>query len=410
MTGCFKTRILRALDGLSNGSLTIVDGPRSWTFGDRTSGPQAAIAVTSPLLYRRIATHGALGAAESYLRGEWIADDLVSVLRIFARNLGTAEAIDSWPAIAGRLAARARHTFRRTTRAGSRRNIHRHYDLGNDFFALFLDDTLSYSCAFFDRPECSLEEASIAKIDRACRKLDLRPGDTLLEIGTGWGALAIHAARRYGCHVTTTTISRAQHALAAQRIAASGVAHRITLLGDDYRDLKGTFDKLVSIEMIEAVGLDRLDEYFEACSARLAADGVMLLQGIIMPEHRFDAYRRSVDFIQAYVFPGNALVSIGAMAQAVGRATDFRITHVEDFSPHYAATLRLWRQRFMARLADVARLGYDGRFIRLWEYYLAYCEAAFAERCTGVVQMLLAKPAYCAGATALEGTREATIA
>ena len=349
--------------------------------------------MTSPALYRRVATGGALGAAEAYLRGDWIADDLVAALRVFAANLDAADALDGWPAMLGRWRARIAHALRVNTRAGSRRNIRAHYDIGNDLFALFLDDTMTYSCGIFERPDSTLEDASIAKIDRACRKLDLRSDDRLLEIGTGWGALAIHAARHYGCHVTTTTISQAQHDVAARRIAESGVAHRITLLQQDYRDLTGSFDKLVSIEMIEAVGFGHLDRFFEACAARLAPHGQMLLQGIVMPEHRYASYRRSPDFIQRYVFPGNALPSVGAMTGAIGRATDFRVAHLEDLSPHYAMTLQRWRERFMARLADVRRLGYDDRFIRLWEYYLAYCEAAFAERCTGVVQLLLTKPA-----------------
>jgi cyclopropane-fatty-acyl-phospholipid synthase len=386
-----RSRALQALNGLSTGSLTLVDGDQSWRFGDPASRPQATIAVTSPALYRRLATGGALGAAESYLRGEWIADDLVSALRVFAANLDAADGLEGWPALAGRWRARIAHAIRLNTRAGSRRNIREHYDLGNDLFSLFLDDTMSYSCALFERSDSTLEDASRAKIDRACRKLDLRPGDRLLEIGTGWGALAIHAAQHYGCHVTTTTISPAQHEVAAQRIAASGLAHRITLLQQDYRDLQGTFDKLVSIEMIEAVGFGHLDRFFDTCCRRLAPDGQMLLQAIVMPEHRYAAYRRSPDFIQRYVFPGNALPSVGAIARAAGNVTDFRIAHLEDLSPHYALTLRRWRERFMARLVEVRQLGYDDRFIRLWEYYLAYCEAAFTERCTGAVQMLLAR-------------------
>lgn len=388
-----RDRLLHAVGALPTGSLTIVDGGQSWTFGPPAASPRATIAVTSPALYRRVATGGALGAAESYLRGEWMADDLVSALRVFAANLDTADAIEGWTAKLGRWRARLAHVLRVNTRAGSRRNIRQHYDLGNELFALFLDDTLTYSCGIFTRPESTLEEASVEKIDRACRKLDLRPGDRLLEIGTGWGALALHAARHYGCHVTTTTISQAQHDVAARRIAASGLAHRITLLQQDYRDLTGTYDKLVSIEMIEAVGVGHLDRFFQVCGERLAPHGQMLIQAIVMPEHRFAAYQRSADFIQTYVFPGNALTSVGAMAGAIGRGTDFRIAHLEDLSPHYARTLRAWRERFMARTAEVRRLGYDDRFIRLWEYYLAYCEAAFLERCTGVVQMLATRPA-----------------
>jgi cyclopropane-fatty-acyl-phospholipid synthase len=389
-----RDRITERLSALRAGTLTVREGEHTTRFGGSARQDLAAeIHVHSPRLYRRLATGGALGAAESYLQGEWTADDLTTVLQIFAANLQAADGLESRLARALNLPAVLTHRLRRNTRGGSRRNIHAHYDLGNDFFALFLDESLTYSCGIFPRRDATLREASEAKLDTVCRKLGLTPRDHVLEIGTGWGSFAIHAARHYGCRVTTTTISDAQYEVARQRVAASGLGDRITLLKRDYRELHGSFSSVVSIEMIEAVGPQYLDAYFQVCSRVLHPDGQMLLQGIVMPEHRYGAYLGSTDFIQRYVFPGSALVSIGAISGALGRATDLSITHVEDLSPHYAATLRAWRTRFMARLDEVRALGYDDRFIRLWEYYLAYCEAGFAERCTGVVQMLLTKPA-----------------
>ncbi len=401
-----RAQVLRGLEALRAGTLMVRESGGTSSFGGESRRDlKAEIEVRSPRLYRCLAMGGALGAAESYLRGEWTADDLTTTLRIFAANLDAADGLDSGAARAMNLASVLAHRLRRNTRAGSRRNIREHYDLGNDLFALFLDESMTYSCGVFEHPEAAMLEASVAKLDLVCRKLELSPRDHVLEIGAGWGSFAIHAASRYGCRVTTTTISEAQHDVAASRIAAAGLSDRVTLLKQDYRELRGTYGKLVSIEMIEAVGPQFLDAYFHACSRLLRPDGQMLLQGIIMPEHRYGSYLRSADFIQRYVFPGSALVSIGAISGALGRATDLSVNHVEDFAAHYAATLRWWRTRFMSRLGDVRALGgYDDRFVRLWEYYLAYCEAGFAERCTGVVQMLLTKPASRRGEVSRDDT------
>jgi cyclopropane-fatty-acyl-phospholipid synthase len=389
-----RAQVLKRLGAIRAGRLRVTEGRDVWTFGGESRRDlEAVVRVRSPRLYRRLASGGALGAAESYLLREWDADDLVAALRIFAANLDAADGLESARTRLLTLPSVIGHRLRRNSRRGSRRNIRDHYDLGNDLFALFLDDTMTYSCGVFERPDAAMRDASQAKLDLVCRKLELSPADHVIEIGTGWGSFALHAARHYGCRVTTTTISHAQHTVAAERIAAAGLADRVTLLERDYRDLDGSYSKLVSIEMIEAVGPQYLDDYFRACSRLLRPDGQMLLQGIVMPEHRYGPYLKSADFIQQYVFPGSALVSIGAMAGALGRTTDFSIAHVEDLAPHYAATLRAWRTRFMGRLPEVRALGYDDRFVRLWEYYLAYCEAGFAERCTGVVQMLLTKPA-----------------
>jgi cyclopropane-fatty-acyl-phospholipid synthase len=391
----FRAPVLRGLASLRDGRLTFRDGRHVSTHGGvRRTDLHAVVTIHAPHAYRRIAFGGALGAAESYLRGEWTADDLTTALRIFAANLSVVDGLESTLTQMLNLPAAIVHRVRRNSRRGSRRNIKDHYDLGNDLFALFLDDTMTYSCAVWESATATLEDASVAKLDAVCRKLQLSPTDRVVEIGSGWGSFALHAAHRYGCRVTATTISDAQYEVAAQRIARAGLSDRVTLLRQDYRTLTGTFDKLVSIEMIEAVGAEYLDDFFGVCSRLLAPHGQMLLQGIIMPEHRYTPYLRSVDFIQRYVFPGSALTSVGAMARSIGKVTDFSINHVEDLSPHYARTLRAWRERFLSRIDEVRALGgYDDRFIRLWEYYLAYCEAGFSERCTGVVQVLLTKPA-----------------
>jgi len=383
----------RGLAALRHGRLTLVDGSRRQTFGGHGRSDLAAtITITAPAAYRRLVLGGSLGGAEAYLRGEWTADDLPAVLRILAANLDAADGLESIVARAVNLPSTLAHRWRRNTPNGSRRNIRDHYDLGNDLFALFLDDTMTYSCGVFEREDASLREASVAKLDLVCRKLALDPNHRVLEIGGGWGSFALHAAREYGCHVTTTTVSRAQFDAATARVAAAGLGGRITVLLDDYRDLRGTFDRLVSIEMIEAVGARYLPRYFAACAARLAPGGQMLLQGIVLPEYRYRSYLRSADFVQRYVFPGGALTSLGAIAQAIGAGTDLSVLHVEDLSPHYARTLKRWRETFLEKSDEARRLGYDDRFIRLWEFYLAYCEAGFAEHCTSVVQMLLTRP------------------
>jgi cyclopropane-fatty-acyl-phospholipid synthase len=280
----------------------------------------------------------------------------------------------------------------RNSRDGSRRNIAAHYDLGNALFELFLDPTMAYSCALFESADATLEQASIAKFDAVCRKLDLRPTDHLLEIGTGWGGLAIHAARHYGCKVTTTTISRQQHAMAAERIAAAGLSDRIELRLDDYRDLQGQYDKLVSIEMIEAVGHQYLASYLAKCASLLKPDGAFLLQAITLQDQIYEDALERVDFIQRYVFPGSFIPSITAITCAATTATDLKVARLEDIGPHYARTLHLWRENFFANIAQVRELGYPEEFIRLWDYYLCYCEGGFEERQLGDVHMLLVKP------------------
>jgi cyclopropane-fatty-acyl-phospholipid synthase len=383
-------KLFEALELLRDGHITIVEEGRARSFGP-VGGLRAQVEVLSPRFYRDVAFGGALGVAEAYLDGVWTCDDLTSLFRILLRNLDAMDRIETGLARVGAAMARGVLGMRRNTVDGSRRNIGEHYDLGNDFFRLMLDESMTYSAAIFEREDATLYEASITKIDRLCRKLALRPGDHLLEIGTGWGALAIHAAQNYGCRVTTTTISKQQFEVARERIDAAGLGGQITLLLEDYRKLQGEFDKLVSVEMIEAVGYEYLGEYFRTCCRLLRPEGLMAIQAIVMAEHRYARYLRTPDFIQRYVFPGSHIPAVSALMNATARETDLTLVHLEDITSHYARTLREWRARFEQSLEAVRALGYPERFIRLWTYYLCYCEAGFAERNVMDVQMVFSR-------------------
>jgi len=386
-----KRLITSRLSGLHRGRVTLCDACGVATFGEPDE-LQARLQVNRPSFYRHAVCGGTLAVAETYLRGDWDCDDLTSLFRIFLRNRETAGRLDGMLARAAHFGHRLFHVWHANSREGSRRNISAHYDLGNEFYRLWLDETLAYSCGIFPAGDSTMREASEEKFDRVCRKLALRPGDEVLEIGTGWGGFALHAVERYGCRVTTTTISREQLQLARERIVAAGLEDRIQLLKRDYRDLRGLFDKLVSIEMIEAVGHRYLDQFFGQCGRLLRPDGSLLLQAIVMPERGYAAYLDSVDFIQRYIFPGGCLPSLAAILESVGRTTDLRLVHAEDFAPHYAETLRRWRTAFHERSAEVRELGHSEQFLRLWNYYLSYCEAAFEERYIGVMQLQFDKP------------------
>jgi cyclopropane-fatty-acyl-phospholipid synthase len=383
--------VLTRLESLRDGCLRIREGGDRIEFGTPNSGSAAMITVNDPAFYAELAFGGSVGAAESYMLGHWQADDLTALMRIMLRNRTALDALETGLAHASAPLRLAAHWLHRNTRAGSRRNISAHYDLGNDFFRLFLDQTMMYSCALFERPEMTLAEASTAKLDAICRRLALGPPDNVLEIGTGWGGFALHAAGRYGCRVTTTTISPSQYELARERVSAAGLEDRITILLEDYRDLKGTFAKLVSVEMIEAIGHRQFEEFFRRCSERLAPGGQMLLQSITIADHRYARVRDEVDFIKRYIFPGSCIPSVSALAQAMAGASDFRIVHLADIGPHYATTLARWRENFLANLPRVRALGLPESFIRMWEFYFCYCEAGFAERALSDVQMLLEK-------------------
>lgn len=389
-----KRSLHRFLHGLSEGQVTLVDGPERHTFGRAT--PEypltATVVVEDSRFYAMTMFGGTLGVGEAYMLGLWRCSALTDLIRIFTRNREVMVAMEGgWASLAVPF-LRLVHRWRSNTREGSRRNIQAHYDLGNDFYRLFLDETLCYSAGYFEREDSTLYEASVAKMDRLCRKLLLGPGDHLLEIGTGWGALAIHAARHFGCRVTTTTISAEQFNLASQRVREAGLQERVTVLQRDYRELEGQYDKIVSVEMIEAVGHRFYDTFFGQCSRLLKRNGLMALQGIVIRDHLYERALRSVDFIQRHIFPGSCIPSQTALCQSIARATDMRPMHQEDFTPHYARTLAEWRDRFMHNLDSVRLLGFPERFIRMWEYYLCYCEGGFAERNIGVIQMVLAKP------------------
>jgi len=386
--------VLRALEGLRDGALELREpGGAVHRFGDGDAGLRATIQVRSPRVWSAVATGGSLGGAEAFLRGEWDCDDLPALVRLVLRNPAGMGRLEGRVApLRGALEGLAR-PLRSNTRRRSRRRIAAHYDLGNDFFGLFLDPTLSYSCALFETPEAGLEQAQEAKIARLCGWLDLSPQDHLLEIGTGWGALALHAARHSGCRVTTTTLSREQAELARERVAEAGLADRVEVLLEDYRDLRGRYDKLVSVEMIEAVGHEYFDTYFRRCQELLRPDGLMALQAIVIDDAHYEAARRHEDFIKRYVFPGGCLPSLEVLTRCLAR-TDLRVLQLEDVTPHYAETLRRWRARFHERAEEAAALGAPETFRRLWDYYLAYCEGGFEERHIGAVQLRCARSAW----------------
>ncbi len=413
-----RRRLIAQMARLRHGRIVLRDALGSEVLGAPAHVAvdlEVAIEVDDPGFYRAVAAKGSVGAGEAWMDGFWRCSDLVALVRLLVRNRDLLDGMETGLARLGGIAMRAWHALRRNTRDGSRRNIAAHYDLGNDFFRLFLSPDLMYSSGIWAgdgqtdprRPEeaDTLEDASTRKLDRICRKLDLRPGDRVVEIGTGWGGFAVHAAAHYGCHVTTTTISKEQHALAAERVAAAGLQDRVTLLLEDYRDLRGQYDKLVSIEMIEAIGAQYLDTYFAKLGSLLKPDGLALIQAITIEDHRYEQALRSVDFIKRYIFPGSFIPSIAAMVAAKGRSSDLALIQLEDFGLSYARTLQAWRQRFLAALAEVRAQGYDERFIRMWDFYLAYCEGGFRERSIGVAQLLMAKPGFLRAAPMPEWPR-----
>ncbi|HEY7685688.1 MAG TPA: cyclopropane-fatty-acyl-phospholipid synthase family protein [Gemmatimonadales bacterium] len=375
---------------LTHGRLTIAEFRASHSFGPGDA-PSVTVMVRDPRFYRAIVLGGHLGAVEAYLDGWWETDDLTALVQLMVQNRDVLDSLESGWAFFVQPVRRLWHARRRNSRTGSRRNIAAHYDLGNEFFAEFLDETLTYSCGIFERPGASLRDAAIAKYDRICRKLDLGRGDHVLEIGTGWGGFALHAAGTYGCRVTTTTISRAQHALATERVAAAGLGDRITILLQDYRDLAGRYDKLVSIEMIEAVGHRFYRTFFRKCAALLAPGGRMALQAITIDPRYYDQARREVDFIKRYIFPGANIPSVPVLREAAEECAGFALLHLEDITPHYAETLKRWRENFLARWDRLRAQGFSEEFRRLWQFYFCYCEGGFRERFLGDVQMLFVR-------------------
>lgn len=387
--------VLSRLEKLQDGQIVVSENGEHLTFGKLTDDLPltAQLQVLCPKFYSDIAFGGSIGAGEAYIHGSWACPELSDLLRILLRNREVLEQMDSGLALLGKLVQKLFHALNKNTRKGSRKNIAAHYDLGNDFYQLWLDPKMMYSCAYFDTPDTSLEDAATEKLDRICRKLNLSADDSVVEIGTGWGGFAIHAARHYGCQVTTTTISEQQYTYAQQAIVDAGLEDKITLLFQDYRDLEGCFDKLVSIEMIEAVGHEFHDAYFKKCCDLLKPNGQMLLQAITIADQRYDKYKTGVDFIKRYIFPGGCLTSVTDMSRTMTRHTDMRVIHLEDIGPHYATTLRHWHDRFFAHINGVRALGYSDAFVRMWQFYLNYCESAFIERAIGNVQLLIMRPA-----------------
>ena len=393
LTGALLRRgVLRLLGQLQHGQLVVIEDGERQIFGRAGSHLLGEIHILDAAAWGLVASNGSIGAGEAFIHGYWSSPDLTAVVRVFVSNLDVLDALEGGLAKLGRPFVRGLHWLNRNTRQGSQKNIAAHYDLGNELFEQFLDPTMMYSAAQFLRADDSLEQAQLNKLERICQKLALKPEDHLLEIGTGWGSMALYAAQHYGCRVTTTTLSKEQFAFTARRIETLGLQGQVTLLLQDYRDLTGQYDKLVSIEMIEAVGHRFLPTYFKQCAHLLKSDGLMLLQAITIREQRYEQAKRGVDFIQRYIFPGGALPSLQKMLEIVSRETDMNLLHMEDFGLHYARTLRLWHENFRRAHGRLGELGYDEYFLRLWEFYLCYCEGGFLERTIGTAQLLLAKP------------------
>jgi cyclopropane-fatty-acyl-phospholipid synthase len=383
----FASRLL--LGRLREGRLEVVERGRRYAFGPAAAPLVATVRVHDPSFWRAL-LGGSRSLADAYAAGAWDTDDLVTLVRIAAREMPR---LDRWR----RPLAPLRNLLSRVprnTRAGARRHIAAHYDLGNDLFRLFLDESMTYSCAVFERPEASLREAQEDKLERVCRKLELGPDDHVLEIGSGWGSFALHAAGRFGCRVTTTTISSEQHEVASQRVHDAGLDDRVTVLLEDYRDVRGRYDKLVSIEMIEAVGWQYFDLFFRRCDELLDPRGLMLLQAIVIDDRAYEVEKTSRSFMRELIFPAGCLPSVEVISRCVSRATRLRLLDLEDITGHYPETLRRWRENFLRFAGRAGELGYDLRFRRLWELYLAYSEGGFRERRIGDVQALFAGPAY----------------
>lgn len=393
LDGLARRSVLRQLEKLDSGSLRLTDGAQEFHFGPGNgTGVSAHIRVEDPRFYSEIAFGGSIGGGEAYMHGYWNCDDLVGVVRLLLQNRHVLDGMEKGIARLTEPLQKLFHWVNRNTHEGARRNISAHYDLGNEFFALWLDETMMYSAAIFENQQTGLHDAQIARMRHICERLQLKPDDHVLEIGTGWGGFALFAAQNYGCRVTTTTISQEQYDKAKQRVDEAGLEDQITLLFEDFRKLQGQYDKLVSIEMIEAIDHALFDTYFSKCSELLKADGAMLIQAITIADQRYEEYRKSIDFIQRYIFPGSGLPSSAVMTDCVARETDMRLLGLEDIGLHYATTLQRWRENFFAHIEQVREQGFSSTFIRMWEFYLCYCEGAFLERAISDVQILFAKP------------------
>ncbi|MCZ2721308.1 cyclopropane-fatty-acyl-phospholipid synthase [Marinomonas sp. 15G1-11] len=399
-----KKCVMKALSKLKVGHLIIEEhfheqgeaDERVFHFGESKDSAQcvAHIHIHDRSVYWDLFINSSIGAGEAFMLNRWTTPDLVAVIQLMVKNLSLINQMDGDRPLWSRIGTKLAHLVNANTQKGAKQNISAHYDLGNDFFSLFLDPTMMYSAAIYPHANASLEEASTYKLDRICQKLELKADDHLLEIGTGWGGLAVHAAKYYGCKVTTTTISQEQYDFAKQRVEEEGLSKQVTLLLDDYRDLQGKYDKLVSIEMIEAVGHEYYDSYFSMCSQLLKDNGLMLIQAITIADQRYHYAKKSVDFIQRYIFPGGCLPSNEVIASKVSKHTNLQIVAVEDITEHYADTLKDWRNAFMQKKHQVRDMGFDDIFCRMWEFYLCYCEGGFRERAISTGQFVFAKPEW----------------
>ncbi len=400
--GFWRSQVLKVLAEVRAGQLEVYENDALLLSVGESAENEAAldtglgrVNIRSEDAYRAIALGGAIGAAEAYMDGDWDSPDLLAVLQVVLSNRHVLEGLGSGWLWLRKPLLRFQHWLNRDTEAQSKRNIAQHYDLGDHFFEQFLDETMMYSSGYFSASETSMQEASIKKLDMICQKLRLSTRDHVVEIGSGWGAFACHAAKYYGCRVTTTTISEAQYLRASARVASLGLEEQVTVLKQDYRQLKGRFDKLVSIEMIEAVGIAYLPQFFEVCTKLLKPGGAMLLQAITIAEQRFEAAKRSVDFIQRYIFPGGALASVEELISVSAKAgSGLRLYGLEDITPHYAITMSRWRSMFERNLEPIRALGLSETFLRMWRYYFCYCEAGFRQRAIGCVQMQLHLPGF----------------
>ncbi len=391
LTSVFKKGLKKKLNNLIDGHIKVEDGNEKFYFGDVDSDLSVNVEIHSQEFYVMTGSGGALGIAEAYILGYWSADDVVLLMRILLKNRSILVSLNNGVAKLLSPINKLIHRSRQNTLKGSKENILAHYDLSNDFYKLWLDSTMTYSCAYFNNFDMNLEDASIEKLDRICRKLNLSDKDDVLEIGTGWGSFSIHAAKNYGCNITTTTISDAQYEYARSRVVEEGLESKISVINKDYRKIDGQYDKIVSIEMIEAVGHEFIPEYFKKISSLLKPNGLMALQGITYNDQNFDTYKDSVDFIKKYIFPGSCLISVSQIIHVIKDKTDLSMIDMEDITRHYAETLNRWRKKFMDVLPEVREMGYSELFINMWEFYFLYCEAGFLERNIGDVQLVFAK-------------------
>lgn len=389
-----KSFFIKFCEQFKEGRLILEDGREHYEFGDLNSELKATVKVHSHSFYSCVFSHGENGLAEAYIKGYWSCSDLSKVLLIGIKNNEVVSQISSWKSKLFSMIFKLDHFRNRNSKEGSKKNILSHYDLGNSFFKEFLDPTMTYSCGIFKSEKTTMEEASIHKIDLLCLKLDLEPGDHLLEIGTGWGAFAIHAAKNYGCKVTTTTISESQYIHALAKIKEESLSEKITVLKQDYRELKGQYDKLVSVEMIEAVGHEYMDIYFKTCSDLLKPNGLMAIQAITIKDQNYHFARKNIDFIKRYIFPGSCIPSNEIMIKHLANQTDMVLRDFQDIGLDYARTLKLWQKSFNENAQKIKAMGLSDAFIRLWNYYFSYCEAGFLERHISANQMVFAKPKY----------------